>query len=259
MSPIEPAKTTLPARYVPWGPVSAVMVTLTVYFSSQFLGVIAIGIYPLIQGWNNQRSTDWLTNNPFAQFGFVVIVETLTLGMIWLFLRHRRAKASQIGLKRPRLRDIAYALSGFAAYFLIYIGVITIAQQLLPQINNNQKQELGFSTNTTGLALYAIFVSLVLLPPIVEEIVARGFLYTGLRRKLPKVLAAIITSILFGAAHLQAGSGKSLLWVAALDTFILSMVLVYLRERTDSLWASILLHMMKNGIAFVSLFVLHLS
>ena len=99
-----------------------------------------------------------------------------------------------------------------------------------------------------------VFISLVLLPPVVEEIVARGFLYTGLRSKLPKIVAALITSALFAAAHLQWGSGAPLLWVAALDTFTLSLVLVYLREKTGGLAASMGVHMLKNGLAFVVLF-----
>jgi len=54
---------------------------------------------------------------------------------------------------------------------------------------------------------------------------------------------------------LQARSGQPLLWVAGIDTFILSLVLIYLREKTDSLYASIGLHMLKNTIAFLGLFV----
>jgi membrane protease YdiL (CAAX protease family) len=59
---------------------------------------------------------------------------------------------------------------------------------------------------------------------------------------------------LFGVAHLQFGSGAPLLWVAALDTFTLSIVLCYLREKTGSVWAGVFLHAIKNAIAFVALF-----
>ena len=44
-----------------------------------------------------------------------------------------------------------------------------------------------------------------------------------------------------------------------LDTFILSLVLIYLREKTGGLWASITLHAFKNGVAFVALFALHIK
>jgi membrane protease YdiL (CAAX protease family) len=50
-----------------------------------------------------------------------------------------------------------------------------------------------------------------------------------------------------------------LLYIAGLDTFILSLFLIYLREKTDGLWASMALHALKNGVAFVALFVLHVA
>ena len=83
----------------------------------------------------------------------------------------------------------------------------------------------------------------------------RGFLFTGLTQKMNVVLAAIVTSIIFAAAHLQWGSGAPLLWAAAADTFTLSMVLVWLRHKTGSLWPGIGVHFIKNGIAFLALFV----
>ena len=45
--------------------------------------------------------------------------------------------------------------------------------------------------------------------------------------------------------------------LAAATAFVLSLVLIYLREKTGSLWASITLHAIKNGVAFVALFALH--
>ena len=36
-----------------------------------------------------------------------------------------------------------------------------------------------------------------------------------------------------------------------------NLVLIYLREKTGSLWASITLHACKNGVAFAALFVFH--
>ena len=71
--------------------------------------------------------------------------------------------------------------------------------------------------------------------------------------------AVIGTSLLFAAGHLAEGGSAGLLYIAAIDTFSLSLVLIYLREKTDGLWASMTLHALKNGIAFVALFALHLT
>jgi membrane protease YdiL (CAAX protease family) len=95
------------------------------------------------------------------------------------------------------------------------------------------------------------------LPPLAEEIMVRGFIYTSFRKTMRIVPAAIITSLLFASAHLPEGGAAGPLYIAAIDTFVLSMVLIYLREKTGSLWASISLHAMKNGIAFAALFLVH--
>jgi membrane protease YdiL (CAAX protease family) len=85
----------------------------------------------------------------------------------------------------------------------------------------------------------------------------RGLLYSSLRKAMPVVTAGVVTSALFAIAHLPEGGSGGPLYIAALDTFVLGLVLVYLRQKTDGLWASMSLHALKNGIAFIALFLVH--
>jgi uncharacterized protein len=78
----------------------------------------------------------------------------------------------------------------------------------------------------------------------------RGYLFSGLRMVWRFWPAVLVTSLFFGAAHLEFGSGGPLVWAAAIDTFILSAVLCFLRERTGALYAGIAVHMLNNLIAF---------
>lgn len=253
-TPSKPALKLEEQPSLPWGPVSAIAVTLGIYFTSQIVGSLLILLYPAGLGWSQQRTSNWLEGSVVAQFLTVLIIESLALLLLWWFLKRRRAKPAQLGLVKPEWRDVGMALAGFGCYFLVN-AVSLILIGMLTSIDTNQQQELGFSTTTTGSGLMLIFISLVILPPIVEEILFRGFLYTGLASRLRKLTAALVTSVLFAVAHLQFGSGNALLWAAAVDTFILSMVLVYLREKTGSLWSPIGVHFLKNGLAFLVLFV----
>ena len=70
------------------------------------------------------------------------------------------------------------------------------------------------------------------------------------------VYAGILTSVIFAAAHLPEGGGSGLFWIGAIDVFTLSLVLVFLKQKTKSLWPGICLHAIKNLVAFISLFVL---
>lgn len=240
---------------VGYGPLSAILVTIGVYFFAQLVVGLAVSLLPLLTGWDTQQLREWLTGSAFAQFGTILLVEVITLWLIWRFLKGRQVLLSKIGLVWPRMRDVGYALAGYAVYFVLFIAISVLAREFVPGLDLEQEQEIGFNKQTTGAALWLIFASLVILPPVTEEIVVRGFLFTGLRNKLSFVTTAIITSVLFAAAHLQWGSGNALLWVAALDTFVLSLILVYLREKTGSLWSPILIHMFKNGLAFMLLFI----
>jgi uncharacterized protein len=124
-------------------------------------------------------------------------------------------------------------------------------------LNVDQKQQIGFTGAHGFLPLLVTFLSLAVIPPLVEETVMRGFLFSSLRAKLALRTAVVITSVLFAIGHLQFGSGAPLLWIAALDTLTLSLFLIYLRQKTDSLWASILLHGLKNSLAFIFIFIYH--
>lgn len=240
---------------VPWGPWAAVLYAVAVYLGAQILASVLIVVYPRAKGWSGAQAEHWLSNSVVAQFWYVLFAEALTFGAVWWFVRLRHRSLRSIAWRKPRWPDIAHALAGYAVYFVLYLVLINVATALLPSLNINQKQDLGFQNASGTGSLILTFLSLVVLPPLVEETVFRGFVFTGLRSKFRWRWAALFTSLLFAAPHLlESGQAGSLLWVAGIDTFTLSLVLCYLREKTDSLWPGILLHMLKNGIAFVYLY-----
>ncbi len=241
---------------VPWSPFAAVVYAVAVYFFAQVAGSMIVILYPHLRGWDKARANHWLDHTVVAQFWYVLAAEALTFGAIWWFIRQRGAGLRTLGWRRPRFKDAVHMLAGFLVYFLLYAAALAVATQLFPSLNINQKQELGFDSASSANSLVLTFLSLVVLPPLVEETVFRGFVFGALRGKLKFVWATLLTSALFASAHLQFGSGQPLLWVAAIDTFTLSLVLCYLREKTNSLWPGILLHALKNALAFVTLFVI---
>ena len=254
--PVDPDR----GRRRSYGPISAIVVVIATYFASQLFAGIFVGLGAAILGYDAQQALDSLESSTIVQFCYVLAAEVLTLGTLWWFMRLRSISLKDIGLGRKiNASDIAPALQVFAAYFLVLIAATAAVEALIPSINVDQKQQLGFEAAASGWQLGLVFLSLVIMPAIVEEIMVRGFLYTGLRKKLTKVTAAIVASCIFGFAHLQLGLGASPLWIAAIDTTILSLFLIYLRERTGSLWAGMLVHGLKNGLAFLVLFVVGTS
>lgn len=246
-----------------WPPGLTIFMTLVAFFGAQLIALfLAVQFVALLsasrQVFIEIFNVSWTERfeEVVAQFVAIVMIEALVVGFIWAFLRLGKYTFKTIGWVKPKKEDVLYALSGFGLYFLVYVVVAVIAQAVYPNLNLEQEQQLGFEIVKTPLELSMVFIGLVILPPIVEELLMRGFLYKGLRTKLAFWPTAIIVSVLFAIAHLQIGNGAPLLWVAALDTFALSLVLVWLRERTGRLAAPMLLHGLKNTIAFTLLFII---
>lgn len=242
---------------ISWGPVWAIALSIIIYFAAQIIGLLLVMVYPMAQGWQQGTITKWLETSVNAQFATVLLTEIITIGALALFLKWRKSNFKSLGLGKIKIKWLGYALFGYVTYFIILLLGFAIAKQLLPSLDLDQKQQLGFDAAHQPYQLVLVFMSLVILPAFVEELMTRGFLYQGLKKKWPKWLAVIVTSLIFGMAHLQFGLDAPLLWAAAIDTFILSLVLIALVERSGSLWPAIGLHFIKNSLAFTFLFLVN--
>ena len=241
---------------VPWNPWIAVIFAILIYLGSQVAGYGVAIIYPTLLHWNSAQAADWIQGSIVAQFVYIASAAGFTIGAIYLYVRKQGARLALIGLRRPRWRDLAYGLMAVPFYYGIYLLTVALVSNFVPSLNVNQAQEIGFSDVHGAVALILTFTSLVILPAVTEEILFRGFLYSSLKKGLPTIAAVLVTSAIFAGAHLPEGGAAGPLYIAAIDTFILSLVMIYLREKTGSLWASITLHAIKNGVAFVALFIL---
>lgn len=242
-------------RPLPWQPFLSVVWTLFLYVATQIVAAYILILGLTLAGWDQDRTLSWLEKAVSAQFLYILLAEALTIyAIVWL-VKKRRRHTSAIGWTRLRRVHIWKAMQGFGAYIVLYIAIASLVGALVPSIDMEQDQQIGFESARSVTDLLFVFCSLVILPPLAEEIVFRGYLFTNLRSKLPYMHTAIITSGLFGIAHLQFGSGEPLLWIAAIDTFVLSLVLCYMREKTGSLWPPIFIHAMKNMVAFSFLFL----
>ena len=165
------------------------------------------------------------------------------------------ADREELGLKGlPTWTDIGLAPVGFVVYLLLAAGLTALFSQFA-WFDASETQSVGFSYSVIGFDRVLAFVTLVVVAPIAEEIIFRGWLYGKLREKLSPemseragiIVAALLVSLLFGLVHGQ--------WNVGVNVFAMSLVLCALREITGTIYAGILLHMIKNGVAFYLLFV----
>jgi membrane protease YdiL (CAAX protease family) len=236
-------------------PLVAFLITIASFLGSTILSGILIELLLIATGGNKLDPPQLFGSQVVLQFSYMLVAYVIMFCVAIAIMGGTRYSLRAVGLLRPRLKDIGHAALAFLAYIMVYLILVGIIQQLMPSLDLDQKQDIGFE-NLQGVYLAIVFVLLVLIVPFVEEFLMRGLLFSSLRQKLKFGGSAIITSLLFAALHLGGGeAGAGPLWIAAIDTFVLSVVLCYLRERTGRLWAGIGLHAIKNGIAFAALFI----
>ena len=136
------------------------------------------------------------------------------------------------------------------AYIIIGGAIMAVAEALLSRFSwfdANQAQDVGFKLLNSPFDRIIAFIALVVVAPICEEIVFRGWLYGKLRRKMSMGAAILVVSVFFGIMHGQ--------WNVGINVFALSILLCLEREVTGTIYASILTHMIKNGIAYALLYI----
>jgi membrane protease YdiL (CAAX protease family) len=150
-------------------------------------------------------------------------------------------------------RPVAWKLAagafviGAVAYY-----AVTFVYGALLDLHSTDKlpSELGVTHHTAALVAAAVFVCVV--APIAEEFFFRGFFFGTLSRMRVTIggrpvgpwIAAVITAILFGLAHLGSASPEYLVPLG-----FLGLVLCLIRWRTGSLYPCMALHSFNNCLA----------
>lgn len=162
----------------------------------------------------------------------------------------------ELGLKGvPTWTDIGLAPVGYVVATIAAAGLVAVFN-MFPWFDAAQAQDVGFAPYLIGAEKVIAFVVLVVVAPVAEELIFRGWLYGKLRTMLSvkmsdvgsMLISILLVSVLFGMVHMQ--------WNVGVNVFALSVVLCGLREITGTIYAGILTHMLKNGVAFYLLYVL---
>ena len=166
-------------------------------------------------------------------------------GVVMGVLYHRVDFVKFWGLKPVRYWwAIGVTFTGFVAYFLFLellwmVGFVAWADHVfwrIPGLPAGGASSVGVSD------VLILGVMTVVLAPVVEEIVFRGYLYPVLKRMGGVWLAAATVSLFFAAAHLEGAylAGR----------FFLSLILIASYEWTGSLWTPIGIHFLNNLYVF---------
>jgi CAAX protease family protein len=223
---VSDAKRSFP--YANWGPLAAV------------LGVplaLATGVVLAIPAaLAGQEPNGDLTNtaNALAQ-----LAAEAAFFMVPMLIAARRGASFKQALRRLGVRAfrpsaVKWMLAAIGAYLLLAIAYTAIF---------GQPEEKDIADKLGAVPVQILLI--VIVAPCCEEVCFRGMLFGGLRERLPRLAAALISGAVFGALHVTNGVEV----IAPLIGFGFILALLY--EKTGSIVPGILLHMLNNSVALL--------
>lgn len=168
-----------------------------------------------------------------------MLVASATLAYVWL--RAKRAPLAILGFRSTQTRRALTALAGGI------VGAAVLEVLLRAVIPAAWRPEHFLTTavqNGTPIVIGLVVITGVVIAPLVEEAVFRGYLMGALAQRFGFIVAALGSSAVFGLVHLTSGL------VSAGFAFLLGLVLCWVYKVSGSLWVNILIHAATNAVAF---------
>lgn len=146
-----------------------------------------------------------------------------------------RGALAELGLRRIGRGAWKWMLAAIGAYLLFAIAYAVL-------VGEPHQKDIAEDFGSVPVQILLIVVA----APISEEVCFRGFLFGGLRERLPRLGAALISALVFGGLHATTG-------VSAVPPLIFfGFLLALLYEKTGSIVPGIMLHMLNNAVALLA-------
>lgn len=220
----------------------ALVVTLAICGAAALAASLAFG-WPYVHGFLLDATTPQQGEGtaPLRLVLFVAVAAYIAVAVAILALARWRGGADWrklIGFTAMAWRGDRLLWAVAAAALVYSIAATAALSYFYP------KSQSWFELPDDRKAELLLFFLAIVLAPVTEELLFRGWIYTGLRFALGFWPAALISAALFGFAHYE---GTHLY---ALAVFPIGIALAFIRERTGSVKGSMLFHAANNFLAF---------
>jgi membrane protease YdiL (CAAX protease family) len=239
----DPAEPQLRARWGPWATIAWSIPIGIVMLISQMAGVIAYWRWlRLIHPAQPINILELSTNG--GALGFSLTLSTpFVLGFVAFVVRLSRVPiAEYLALKLPRWRDVRLGFALLAAVLVLTGILASVSGQETPAFMT----ETFESARAAGM-LPLLLLAFVVLGPLQEEILFRGFLFRGVAPSLGVWPAIVLTALTWALMHAQYQ------WFFVGEIFALGLALGWLRARSGSTILTFVLHATVNGLALLEM------
>ncbi len=149
--------------------------------------------------------------------------------------------ASYLGINIPRRGEIIFAAICVIVIDLLFdFSLYVTGRDLVPAF-----QSVAYQTAKDAGWLAAMMLAIVVVAPIGEEVVFRGFLYRGLVRPGREILAIVAIALAWALLHVQYD------WLGMTQIFALGLILGWFRWASGSTTLTVVMHVLINCEAMI--------
>lgn len=228
----------------PWGLLATIawgVAGFCIWFAVQFAVILGYVM-------THPETGDAAVMQAMATNGFLLALVTIVAGPAWIAVTAIAARwrgwrvADYLALVAPRRSEFAFGFACMAA-LLIAFDVLTYAtgRDVVPTFMLE-----SYKTARASGSLVLFFLAVVIIGPVTEEIVFRGFLFRGLNASFLGLAGTlIVTSVAWALMHVQYD------WLIIVQIFLIGLLLGWLRWASGSTLLTITLHVLANFVATI--------
>lgn len=216
------------------------------------LGTLAATIFILSHkspGLNPKVLEEAMTKNAFfiVPTQFVIYIAIIGFMALLVWVRHKTSLGEAVHWNVPARTQVwAFAVVAGAALAAISdVGQLALHRWIPDSLPITE----FFKDRPSALLLGAFGI---LVAPLMEELLFRGFLYPALARWTGAIASLIITAAAFTLLH---GAQLGYAWAPLLLIFIVGLTLTITRMRTNSVATCVIVHMTYNFVLLLQTYI----
>lgn len=169
--------------------------------------------------------------------------------LLYLFQMRGLNPAELFGLQQVHWRSLAMTVGIFSLIILLTINLVSAATQtwlqgFWPDMEPQETVKAFQESDGIGFKFLVVLMAVVI-APLAEETMFRGFVYGVLKRYTDAPFAALASSLMFAIIHLHVGS--------LLPLWMLAVLFCLAYEITGCLLAPMILHAIFNGVSILAM------
>lgn len=239
-----------------WSAATGILIWMLSFAAILLVPLFAVGVGFFIHTSGREGATSetdlirWAegTTGILVQVMATMIAHIITMAICW-------ALVTRLG-RQPFFASLGWdwrggsLLSKSLTVVGVVAGVVALANILtyvLPQSDETIFDRMLKSSQEVRIAVAILAVGTA---PLVEEVVYRGVLYSGLRKRVGVVQAVIIVTVMFAGVHFIQYWGA---WASVSALIFLSFLLTMIRATSRSVLPAFIIHTLFNAVGAVGI------